>query len=257
MTDYTSPSNVPGLGAVLTQAEHELPVLPALAVIPKREPVRTAEPDYAEAARFAGGLDAQQLNIALDFMFRLNDYDEDLDIIAGIRAARPEDLTAAETVVSGHLGTVKDFKSRALAKFDESEASSHVLKPSLVSQLGWWATLIAGFCVPAGAAYGLGLTSAGVVAAGSIGALALRMLSNPPQSQGVPPVVDSDWFRLRNDVVDAVLAGILTQRGVITEREGEALRRGFEHIRFIAHTTAAMATKPYSPPSLAVVAEAA
>ena len=239
---------------MLTQIE---PELPALAVIPQPEPVRTAEPDYAEAARFAAGLDAQQLNIALDFMFRLNDYDEDLDIIAGIRAAHPEDLSAAEKVAAGNLGTVKDFKSRALAKFDESEASSHVLKPSLMSQLAWWATLIAGFCVPAGAAFGLGLTSAGVVAAGSIGALTLRMLSNPPQSQGVPPVVESDWFRLRNDVVDAVLAAILTQRGAITEREGEALRRGFEHIRFIAYTTAAMATKPYTPPRLTVVAEAA
>lgn len=252
MTDPTSPANIPGLqaSAVLPQ-----PGNLRLAVLDPAPQADEPEADYGGPARFARTLNAQQLDIALDYMFRLDDCDDDLPVIADIRASHPESLAAAEKITQWNLGSPRELRSRALDNFRDSPAGSDLRSAPAVWP--WRLSLALCFTAPAAACLALTMSAGTVLAAGFAGALTCRMLWNKPLESGLPKIQDSDWDRLHQDVVDAVLESILSRRGVLTPGQSEALRRGYDHLSFIAHTTAAMAVAPYRPAPLAETSEAA
>lgn len=246
--DYGSPANFPGAGTVDGQ-DPPVPGVPGTVTAMPRP-----TPDFGEPARFTKTLNARQLNVALDYLFRLDSFDGDLPVIRDIRAANPRDLVSAEQITRWSLGSPKEFGIRATKNFLENSSSSHVIKPSPLRKRMWAALLFLAFAIPAAGAFAAGFSSLAILGAGLGGALFFRMIAVPPSVQGAPAVADTDWELLHSFVVDSVLASILERRGAITAGEAAALRRGFDHIRFISHTTAAMAAPPYIPEAASRVA---
>lgn len=240
-----SPANVPVMRTGVERETGSVASSVTLRVVPTE--VSRAVPDFGEPARFAKTLNARQLNVALDYLFRLDNFDSDLPVIKEVRESNTWDLASAEQITRWSLGTPKDFAERATRSFLESSYSSHVIKPSPSRKRIWAVLLFLAFTIPVVGAFAAGFPPLAMLASGGAGALIFRLLAAPPRIQGAPLVADADWQMLYNDVVDSVLASILERRSAITTEQAAALRRGFDHIRFISHTTAAMATPPYVP----------
>lgn len=233
---FRSPANIPGTETVAAE-EQKAPA--TVTVLPR------AVPDFSEPARFAKTLNARQFNVALDYLFRLDAFSSDLLLISEVRNAYPRDLASAEQITRWSLGNPQEFGARAMKNFMDSTCSAHVIKPTRFQKLLWPALLFLAFFIPAAGAFASGLTLLAMLAAGLCGAMVLRLFVVPPRIQGIPVIADTDWKMLHNDVVDSVLSSILERRGALTPEQAAALRRGFEHMRFISYTTAAMATAPY------------
>jgi hypothetical protein len=218
---------------------------PAARKAPARKRTRKFVPDLLAKElppRHVATLDAFTLNTALDTMFRLDDYAADLEIIARIRSEHPNELVVAERMTGWHLGSVQTFRDNATALFFASPASS---RASLASRARGrvravtlaLAPLIAGGSTIAATADGtLGLAATAVTA--------LVAVASFPRAEsfGVPELVDADWAHLRRDVVDASLAAVIKERNKpLSAEEETALTRGFEHLRHVGISVAALA----------------
>lgn len=227
MTDPTSPDNIPDM--------------PAPAALPAAPAAKPSGFDFGEPARFARSLTTGQISIAVDYLFRLDGYDSDRDLVAGIRQAYPLDYASAEKITTFNLGSAAEFKERAAKNFRQSPAFPRTeVRGRKMRRL---AGIAAGFTAPAAAVLAAHRSSDTAAAAGIAGALIARTALSPRPR--MPVVDDAHWERLREDIVNATLEGILSRSGDLNEDQSEALRRGFEHLSFISHTTAAMAVPPF------------
>lgn len=212
---------------------------------PARKRTRKFVPDLLAKevpARHVATLDSFQLNAALDTMFRLDEFAAELEIIARLRSEHPNELIVAERMTGWHLGTVEEFKARAEAKFLTSPAGSSACAVSR-AKVGIWATALAVLPVATGAST-IAVSGDGALglAAAAVTALVYVVAGRRPESTGIPSLIEADWAHLRRDVVDASLAAVIKERNQpLTAEEEAALTRGFEHLRHIGLTSAAMA----------------
>ena len=232
---------------VTPQQAAEGPVLAAAALrkAPARKRTRKFIPDLLAKEvppRHVATLDTFQLNAALDTMFRLDAYPAELEVIARLRREHPNELVVAERMTGWHLGSVEEFKARATALYFASPASSGA---SVVSRAKvWlWAVSLATAPLLTGAS-AMAVTADGSIslAVGAVTALIGVVGARRPENDAVPELVAADWAHLRRDVVDASLAAVIKERNLpLSADEEAALTRGFEHLRHVGLTAAAMA----------------
>ncbi|HEX9228083.1 MAG TPA: hypothetical protein VF885_15885 [Arthrobacter sp.] len=217
----------------------------ALRKAPARKRTRKFVPDYlAKEAppRHAATLDSFQLNAALDTMFRLDGFASELETIARLRREHPNELIVAERMTGWHLGSAGQFKARATALFFASPAGACASAVSPTKVRLWAVSLAAAPLLTGGAAIAATADGALALAVGALTALISVVGVRRPESSGVPELVDADWAHLRRDVVDASLAAVIKERNQpLSAEEEAALTRGFEHLRHIGLTAAAMA----------------
>lgn len=211
--------------------------------------VRTAEPEATAAApgsstrdphtvaREADGLDALELETALQFRYRLGSRTADQALIDGLRTAHPEELRAAEEIVKGVLVSPREWWS--LAKKDRMEqltkdwerqggAGPKVLAPmvgrlvlSLLPVAVWLLALVVhiddslAFCTMIAATFAI--------------APYQRRLERRTRGLLPPKIHPEDLAMLWDDAVNATLADILDQVPGAGAAALSAARRAWRH----------------------------
>ena len=240
----------------MTSSPHEIPALHGpvrkgsgakakLKAVPAPAPAPVA--DRARAAHAVQGMNSAQLASAQDFIFRLADYDGDTEVISELAGQHPEEMSAALELTSSVLGSAAEWHEAAARKWQESEWSSESLTAGRLATVFWNASAALAPVAAAGVSMYAGLHSAITLVAALAAAVAVLVFLPRPVDVGVPSLHPRDVEQLHTFVAEAVFADLLDEKDALTPGQASALRRGRDHLLFIAATTSAMSMRPFDP----------
>lgn len=208
-------------------------------------PVVRAEEIAEATARL--GLD--ELAAAIDRRLTRPWADTPDPVVAGLRRKYPEELAASRALVRIHLGSQRQWRLKAQAVRDKQMAPTVARRKAagsareiLTLRLGLLASLIAPpvFVVATDQDNIVKLIATGAVcfAAALAGGQALTLRARIP----VMPAIRGLWLNeLRNDVVNATLATILENKGIVLAPETAAAARcGWLSIQAAARSAQAL-----------------
>lgn len=240
-----SPADIPRLsGDVLagSPAAKTHTAKPHLTVAPAPGP---AKPSPAAPAEAVAHLNAMQLSLAQTFLFRLRHNHDDLLTIDRITAEHPEKMAEANKLTEKVLGTPEEWQARAMKDWDKSDWSLEANQDGNAYGGLWNAIVFLAPLLVAGIVTALGANLLIGLGAGAVtGALIVKLLARPANI-GVPELYSADVKQLSSFVAEAVLAELLEAEGKLADEDAAALRRGWEHLKFIGNTTSAMAIPPF------------
>ncbi|MDQ0822474.1 hypothetical protein QFZ79_000212 [Arthrobacter sp. V4I6] len=192
-----------------------------------------------ETAEAAARLGLDDLAAAVDRRLTGAWADKANPLIAAMRKAHPEELTAARSIVRLHLGSQRQWRLKAQAVRDKHLASTTDRRRAagrareiLLLRLGLMIALPAYVLAISTGLLKLAATGAGCFAAALIAGHFLTVRARVP----VMPNIRGAWLNeLREDIVDATLVAILQNQGVVLEAATAAAgRQGWRSIQVAA-----------------------
>lgn len=234
-----TPTDIPELTGDIHHGA--VPVRKRLSIVPGKP----AAPSPDAAAVAVRDLNAAQMEAAQEYLFRLGGVHSDLDVINDLAGQYPELMVEARSLTRAALGTPAQWSEAAMLRWSESDWSNESRVAGKAPRALW--NLVAAAAGTGAAAVTMlaGAADAAVLVVSFAASLSVLLALPRPSDIGVPRLHPLDAEQLQNFVAEAVFADLLETRGVLPAAAASALRRGWDHIRFIAATTQAMSTPPF------------